>query len=141
MPLPSSTPAPDQLFYLRASKRRKTQLRQALIVLAIALVTYWAAVGTETSIGRFIDGLYYGYDFLTRSLPPSFEEADRILPRLFETLAIALLGTTFGILLAFPLAIFASRNIVKNPLIYQSVRFVIDTFRGISEIVWAYLLV
>ena len=141
MPLPSSTPAPDQLYYLRASKRRKTQLRQALIVLAIGLVTYWAAVGTETSIGRFIDGLYYGYDFLTRSLPPSFEEADRILPRLFETLAIALLGTTFGILLAFPLAIFASRNIVKNPLIYQSVRFVIDTFRGISEIVWAYLLV
>ena len=138
---PSTTAAPDQLYYLRASKRRKTQLRHALIVLAIMLVTYWAAVGTETSIGRFIDGLYYGYDFFTRALPPSFAEADRILPRLFETLAIALLGTTFGIFLAFPLAVFASRNIVKRPLIYQSVRLVIDTCRGISEIVWAYLLV
>lgn len=63
------------------------------------------------------------------------------MPRLTQTTGIALLGTTFGILLAFPLAFMASRNFVKSALICQAVRLVIDAFRGISEIVWAFLFV
>lgn len=131
----------DELYYLRASNLRKIQIRNLLILSAILLVVYWASVGTETSLGRFIDGLGFAYDFFGRALPPSFEFAHRIGFKLLETIAIALLGTTFGIILAFPLAFFASRNVVGNPLICQSVRFVINGCRGISEIVWAFLMV
>ncbi len=141
MPQPSTTTVQDELYYLRASKRRQTQIRHGLILLVVLLVVYWAAVGTETSLERFIAGLGFGYDFLGRALPPNFEYAHRIGFRLLETMAIALLGTTFGIILAFPLAFLASRNIVGNPFIYQPVRLVIDGCRGISEIVWAFLMV
>lgn len=141
MPQPSTTTVQDELYYLRASKRRQTQIRHGLILLVVLLVVYWASVGTETSLERFIAGLGFAYDFLGRALPPNFEYAHRIWFRLLETMAIALLGTTFGIILAFPLAFFASRNIVGNPFIYQPARLVIDGCRGISEIVWAFLMV
>jgi len=131
----------DELYYLRASVRRKTQIKHASILVGILAVSYWSALGTEVSVAKFISGLDNAYDFLDRSLPPSLENAHRILPRLTETLGIALLGTTFGIILAFPLAFLASRNIVKSPVQCQAVRLVIDTFRGISEIVWAFLFV
>lgn len=131
----------DDLYYVRASQRRRSQLRNALVLAAILLLTYWSAQGTETSLTKFVAGFGYAVDFFDRALPPSFAEADRILPRLFETVAIALLGTTLGIIIAFPLAFLAARNMVRNPLLQQSMRFTIDSCRGISEIVWAYLLV
>ena len=131
----------DDLYYVRASQRRRSQLRNAAVLLVILLITYWSAVGTETSLTKFVSGFGFAVDFFDRALPPSFAEADRILPRLFETVAIALLGTTGGIIIAFPLAFLASRNIVRNPLLQQSTRLIIDSCRGISEIVWAYLLV
>lgn len=131
----------DELFYLRAADRRRTQLKHASILIAILGVSYWSALGTEFSVIKFVQGFDNAYDFFRRALPPSLENAHRILPRLTETIGIALLGTTFGILLAFPLAFMASRNIVKNAMICQAVRLVIDSFRGISEIVWAFLFV
>ncbi len=131
----------DQLYYLRAANRRKTQIKHVAILAAILGVSYWSALGTEFSVAKFIAGFGYAYDFFGRALPPSFENAHRILPRLAETIGIALLGTTFGTILAFPLAFLASRNIVKSPVLCQAVRLVIDSFRGISEIVWAFLFV
>ena len=131
----------DQLYYLRAAGRRKTQVKHASILVAILAVSYWSALGTEFSVIKFVEGLGNAYDFFGRALPPSFENAHRILPRLAETIGIALLGTTFGVILAFPLAFMASRNIVKSATLCQAVRLVIDSFRGISEIVWAFLFV
>ena len=131
----------DDLFYHRAAARRRTQITRASILAAILAVSYWSALGTEFSVVKFVQGFDNAYDFLRRALPPSLENAHRILPRLTETIGIALLGTTFGIIMAFPLAFLASRNIVKSTLICQSVRLVIDAFRGISEIVWAFLFV
>ena len=131
----------DDLYYVRAANRRRTQIKHGSILAAILAVSYWSALGTEFSVIKFIEGFDNAYDFLRRALPPSLENAHRILPRLTETIGIALLGTTFGIIMAFPLAFLASRNIVKSALICQAVRLVIDAVRGISEIVWAFLFV
>jgi phosphonate transport system permease protein len=131
----------DELYIHRAAERRRTQIKHASIFVAILAVSYWSALGTEFSVAKFVAGFDNAYDFLDRSLPPSLENAHRILPRLAQTIGMALLGTTFGILLAFPLAFMASRNIVKSAIICQAVRLVIDAFRGISEIVWAFLFV
>ncbi len=131
----------DKLYYLRAADRRRKQIKNTSIFVVILAVSYWSALGTEFSVIKFIEGFDNAYDFIGRSLPPSLENAHRILPRLTETIGIALLGTTFGIIFAFPLAFMASRNIVKSPVICQAVRLVIDSFRGISEIVWAFLFV
>lgn len=137
----TATGQTDELYYLRAADRRKTQAKHGAILLAILGVSYWSALGTEFSVIKFIEGFDNAYDFFGRALPPSLENAHRILPRLTETIGIALLGTTFGIIFAFPLAFLASRNIVKSAWINQPVHLVIDAFRGISEIVWAFLFV
>ena len=131
----------DKLYYFRAADRRRKQFKRVSIFLSILAVSYWSALGTEFSVTKFVEGFDNAYDFLDRSLPPSLENAHRILPRLTQTVGIALLGTTFGIILAFPLAFMASRNIVKSAVFCQAVRLVIDAFRGISEIVWAFLFV
>ena len=83
MPQQNTAISFDELYYLRASNRRKIQIRKLLILSAILLVVYWAAVGTDTSLQRFIDGLGFAYDFLGRALPPSFEYAQTIseMPR------------------------------------------------------------
>ncbi len=131
----------DELYYLWNGRMRQTRLYHGFFVVAVILVSYWAALGTETNPAKMIRGIELGVDFFSRALPPSLEHADRIFYRLFETIAIAILGTTLGALFAFPLAVLASRNIVANRFVYQSIRLVIDGCRGISEIVWAFLLV
>ena len=140
-PAGSSTALYDHMYYLRAAERSKTRLRQGLILLVLIAITAWAAQGTEFSIVKFVKGLGFGFDFFVRSMPPNLDHAGRIGFRLLETMAIALLGTTFGALFAIPLAFLASRNIVKSRLICQVVRVFIDSFRGISEVVWAFLMV
>ena len=54
---------------------------------------------------------------------------------------MAIVGSSLGALIAFPLSFLAARNIMPNKIIYQSVRGIFDIFRGINEIVWGLIFV
>ena len=70
---------------------------------------------------------------------------DPILLKTFETLYIAVLGTTVGALIAVPLSFLAARNLMRrNKLgsaVYFGVRFVMSIIRSTPSLVWAIIWV
>lgn len=54
-----------------------------------------------------------------------------------ETVAIALLGTLLGAVMAVPLALLAAKNIIPNRLFHFGWRRGLDFFRAIDVLIWA----
>lgn len=58
-----------------------------------------------------------------------------------ETVAIALLGTLIGAILAFPLSLMAARNVMTNRIVQFMSRRLFDGIRGIDTLIWALIYV
>lgn len=116
-------------------------VRHFALMMAIVLVYWWAIQGTNTSPEEFIKGIPFMVEFALRMFPPDFEILNLLVRGAEETLQIAVMGTTLGAIIAFPLSFLAARNVMPNRLIYHSTRTVFDICRGINEIVWALIFV
>ncbi|MVS99739.1 phosphonate ABC transporter, permease protein PhnE [Devosia marina] len=60
---------------------------------------------------------------------------------MFETLAMAFLGTLIAFVVALPLGFLGAKNIVPNWLFHFGLRRFFDAFRGIDGLVWALIFV
>ena len=122
------------------ANRPRKWLLYTFIVLVIALLVGWSAAdisytgltatGTEVAKG-VIHGVF------NPDLDLMFGTGDSDVPYLLlQTIAIAVLGTLFGTILAIPFAFLASFNIMPKPVAYV-VRVLILMIRTIPSIVWA----
>lgn len=111
-----------------------------LTVLIIAALIGWSSTdihyegmtvtGTEVAKG-IVNGIF------RPDLKLMFGTSDTDVPYLLlQTMAIAVLGTLFGAILAIPFAFLASSNIMPKPVAYL-VRILILAIRTIPSIVWA----
>ena len=76
--------------------------------------------------------------FLQLMVPPDpLGHAALFLGALLQTLAISLLGTLAGALLAFPVGLLAARNVVRDPVFHMLVRRALDVIRSVDVLVWA----
>jgi phosphonate transport system permease protein len=83
-------------------------------------------------------------EFLWLMLPPSTDTWSKFfvyLHALAETVAIAFLGTFIAALLAFPVGFLAARNVVPQAVIHFLSRRILDTIRGVDELIWALIWV
>ena len=122
------------------ANRPRKWLLYTFIVLVIVLLVSWSAAdinytgltatGTEVAKG-VIHGVFNpDFDLM-------FGTGDSDVPYLLlQTIAIAVLGTLFGAILAIPFAFLASFNIMPKPVAYV-VRVLILMIRTIPSIVWA----
>lgn len=60
---------------------------------------------------------------------------------LFETLAMAFLGTLIASLLAVPLGFLAAANVVRFGILRHAVRRFLDVLRGVDQLIWALMYV
>jgi phosphonate transport system permease protein len=58
-----------------------------------------------------------------------------------ETIDLAIFGTVFGVVFAFPLSILAARNLSPARPLYLAARAVIAVTRSVPDLVWALLFV
>ena len=71
-------------------------------------------------------------------IPPSpGEQWPEILLGLGESVAMAFLGSTIAVIIAFPLGFLGANNVVINTLAHFSIRRVFDGFRGMDQLIWA----
>ena len=96
----------------------------------------WLLITKSDNLGRVLGGFAH----------PDFKSLwDPILLKTFETLYIAILGTTVGSIIAVPLSFFAARNLMRrNPLgsaVYFAVRFLMSIIRSTPSLVWAIIWV
>jgi phosphonate transport system permease protein len=125
-----------------AFPNRARTLKLALAAGGVALLTGYALWALDFSLVRILSGLGRLGDFSLMMLPPSAGGRFTVyLHSLFETVAIAYLGTLVAGLFAFPFAFLAAKNVIPNIFVHFGARRVLDVFRGVDTLIWALLWV
>ncbi|WP_422909931.1 phosphonate ABC transporter, permease protein PhnE [Pseudomonas sp. MAC6] len=104
------------------------------------VVLAWSWQGAEMNPLALIRDSSNMATFAADFFPPDFSDWELYLKEMIVTVQIALWGTVLAIVLAIPLGIFCSENIVPW-WVYQPIRRVMDACRSINEMVFAMLFV
>jgi len=114
---------------------------QAATLVVIAVVLYWTAVDTNVSLKELVLGIPAIADYLGRMFPPDWAYSHTLVKPTIETIEIAIWGTALGIVLGLPLGLLGARNITPHLVIYGAARFILNSLRGVSELVFALIFV
>ncbi|ETX13940.1 phosphonate ABC transporter permease [Roseivivax halodurans JCM 10272] len=108
----------------------------------LGALAYFLWVGATLPIdwGRVADGLGRAGRIFGGAFPPSFERSGLLIDGFLESLKIAILATTGGVLLSIPIAFMAARNVAPLPIYYLG-RFVIIVARSFHPVIVAIIFV
>ena len=112
--------------------------RVAWLVL-LAYVVY-ACGQMDISLDRVAVGMRNAAHFLGRLFPPNFTRWELLLKGLTESMEIAVLASTLGILLSLPIGFLAARNLMPGWVTWPA-RLVIVTARSFHPVIVAILFV
>lgn len=118
----------------------KTKLITVAVIAGLAGLFLYGVASLEASIWKIIAGFSNLGSFVVLMLPPdpgSLARAIIFVKALFETIAIAFLGTILAAILAFPLGFLAAKNVVANRVVHFFARRSLDTVRGVDALIWA----
>ncbi|MBS4193036.1 phosphonate ABC transporter, permease protein PhnE [Bacillus sp. FJAT-49705] len=118
-----------------------SKLKTYFTFFIILLLIFGSAIQTNTSITELIAGFPNMMDLLVQMVPPNWSYFGKIVPAMLETIRMALLGTTFGAIIAIPIALFSASNIVKNTWVFYPVRFILNLIRTIPDLLLAAIFV
>jgi phosphonate transport system permease protein len=112
-------------------------------LLLVALFVFCWQVMTKDTIWAFVlDAPRQAADIGSRMVPPRWSYMNELWRPLWDTLAIATLGTLLAIILAVPVAFLAARNTTPSVLFARPVALlIIVSSRSINSLIWALLLV
>jgi phosphonate transport system permease protein len=122
----------------------RTRLTTIAVVFGLLGLFVYGLSTLEVSFWRVVSGFGNLGSFVVLMLPPdpgSFARAIIFVKALFETIAIAFLGTMLAAILAFPLGFLAAKNVVANRVIHFLARRSMDTVRGVDALIWALIWV
>ncbi len=107
-------------------------------VIAAMTALYVAAfVYFDVPWARVIPGLRQLVWFVVAMFPPDpGGHLVTYLNALGETLAIALLGTLLGAVLALPLGVLAARNVIPSAFLRLPIKRFFDSVRGVDTLIW-----
>jgi phosphonate transport system permease protein len=108
-------------------------------VLVLCYILY-AANYLDVSLGRFIEGLGNGADFLGEMVPVNFSRWQLLVGNLLETVEIAVIASAFGILFSLPLGLLSARNLMP-PWLTWPARLFIVLCRSFHPVIFAILFV
>jgi phosphonate transport system permease protein len=111
-------------------------------VAAVALLVYivYACAQLDVSWERVHAGLDNAARFFSRLFPPNFTRSDLLIKGLTESLEIAILASTLGIVLALPIGLAAARNLMPAWISWPA-RFVIVAARSLHPVIVAIIFV
>ncbi|TCR70404.1 phosphonate ABC transporter, permease protein PhnE [Bosea sp. BK604] len=122
----------------------KTKLITIGVIAGMVALFVYALTTFELDFWRIINGFSSLGKFVVLMLPPdpgSLTRAIIFVKALFETIAIAFLGTILAAILAFPLGFLAAKNVVANRIVHFLARRSLDTVRGVDALIWALIWV
>ena len=116
-------------------------IRFALVLLLITLVYGASLHFVDIDLRRLAIGLPKLAQWAAKAWPPETDDLGSLSGRAIETLAMAVIGTTFGAIIAVPCCFLAARNMTPNRFLYGVTRSVLNILRGIDSFVFAILFV
>lgn len=118
-----------------------SKVKGYLTGLLVILLIWGSAVKTESSLTELIVGFPNMMDLLKQMFPPNWGYFDNITDAMLETIRMAVLGTTFGAIIAIPVALFSASNIVQNSWIFYPSRFILNLIRTVPDLLLASIFV
>ncbi|MDP2369571.1 phosphonate ABC transporter, permease protein PhnE [Rhodoferax sp.] len=110
--------------------------------LAAVLAVLWLIVhDLEISFETLVYGVADMGEYFSRYRQPDFSDLSRYLELMGVTLATALWGTAFALVVGFFLAPLAARNLSPHPLVYRLVREVLNFMRAMPDLLLALVFV
>jgi phosphonate transport system permease protein len=127
-----------ELFARPPAIRWRARAVTFLLIAIMAFGLWWI----DASPVRLWHGLSRLGFLIRLMIPPATGGAfGTYLYALFETLAMAFLGTVLAAAVAFPLGFLAARSIVANRIFHFALRRVLDVIRGVDILIWALIFV
>jgi len=114
-------------------------IRNGLVVLAVGYII-WSITSLNINWDRIFVGLPRAMNMLARMIPPDYSRWELLLKGLLESVQMALVASFFGMILAVPIGVCASSNIVPKPF-YLTARAFIILSRTFHEIIVAIFFV
>jgi phosphonate transport system permease protein len=112
-----------------------------VIVIGFAAFFIQGVTNAGITPERLLRGMVNLGRFLSLSFPPDFSKLDVIAWSMLETLNMAIVGVTVGVILSLPFALLASTNTAPHPAIRTVTRLLIATMRTIPDLIWALIFV
>lgn len=109
--------------------------------LLLLLVLWVSGKKVDFSLSMLVTGLPNMLDLLREMFPPDWSYVSNITQPMLETIRMAILGTTFGAIIAIPIALFSARNIFEHPFITMPTRFLLNLIRTIPDLLLASIFV
>ncbi len=111
-----------------------------LAYLAVAGYVAYVLSLFDVSGERLAAGLGHGADFIARMIPPNFERYNLLIEGLLESLQIAVIATTAGVILSLPIGFLAARNLMPAWVTWPA-RAIIVACRSFHPVIVAILFV
>ncbi|NRG29175.1 phosphonate ABC transporter, permease protein PhnE [Bacillus circulans] len=112
-----------------------------LTILLLLVLLWWSAYKTDASLTELIQGFPNIFDVLLQMVPPDWKYSQKIMEPLLVTIRMAVIGTTFGAIIAIPLAIFCASNIGRSAFIFYPFRMILNLIRTIPDLLLASIFV
>lgn len=119
----------------------KKKKRNRLWFIGILILWVIVAYGVDFNILRVVRGLPDMYHLIRRMFSPDFSYVQEALPRLLETVEMALVSTTLGVLLGTFLSLFSAKNTTFHPWVPKITAPLFTFLRTIPNLIWAAILV
>lgn len=116
-------------------------LRQTFVLLLGVALLIASLHKAKVNPQQFWERLPSVGNWLVRLWPPDFTELPAFLSAIWETLAIAIVGTVAAMAVALPLALIVARNITPLPWLSVPLRGFLNLLRGIDTAIFALFFV
>ncbi|MED3726515.1 phosphonate ABC transporter, permease protein PhnE [Priestia filamentosa] len=123
------------------NKMPSKKVKHILTFILLLLFIYLSGKQVEFSLSSLATGLPNMGDLIVQMVPPNWAYFSNITAPILDTLRMAVLGTTFGALLAIPIALLSARNIFQTKVITIPARFVLNLIRTIPDLLLAAIFV
>jgi phosphonate transport system permease protein len=123
------------------SLKRPARTKSILTGILLLLLFWGSAAKTDATFTELFLGIPEMWKLLDEMMPPDWGYFGYIVEPMMETLRMAILGTTFGAILAIPVSLMAASNVVKSPILYYPARFILNLVRTIPDLLFAAIFV
>lgn len=116
---------------------KPSRLKPYATALFVVALVWASAYKTDATLAKLFIGVPEMGKLLAEMFPPDLSYLDVVLDPMLETVRMAVIGTTFGALLAIPISVLAARNVARAPWLYGPARVVMNLVRTIPELLFA----
>lgn len=114
----------------------------AWVILIVFLAFFLQGLGSaDISVMRLVKGSQNLGQFFASAIPPSTSRLDVIAKAMLETMNMAIVGVTFGVILSLPIALLCARNTSPHFLVRVVMINLVATLRTIPDLIWALIFV